>query len=202
MLKQKNMLKKIILLLLIVFISCGGKETNKEKPKNEIPEALNEESVDWKRYSNNNLTEEIYQELVSNNLELKNLETEIDQFKPQDTKDKFNKYDIKSINYYQSAQKQAELITDSITKNKILNLIKKSNEKYVGKTAELIGILKSIDEKEKSINNYHNILKIVLTIPIIEKYQNENLPAKTEFNNLLNKENKIIEKTKKLTPKY
>ena len=197
------MLKKIIMLSLIILTSCGGKETNKENPENEIPEALQEGSVDLKRYSKGqNLTEELYQELVANNQELKNLETEIDEFNPQDTKNKFYKYDRKSINYYQSAKNQAEVITDSITKNKIINLIKKSNEKYVGKTAELNGILKSIAEKENSINDYHNILKIVLTIPIIEKYQNENLPAKTEFENVFNNENKLIEKTKKLTPKY
>jgi hypothetical protein len=197
------MLKKIIMFLLIILTSCVGKETNNENPKNEIPEALQEGSLDLKRNSKgNNLTEELYQELVANNPELKNLETEIYEFNPQDTKDKFYKYDRKSINYYQSAKNQAEVITDSITKNKIINLIKKSNEKYVGKTAELNGILKSIAVKENSINDYHTILKIVLTIPIIEKYQNENLPAKKEFENVFTNENKLIEKTKKLTPNY
>jgi predicted transcriptional regulator len=197
------MLKIIIMLSLIILTSCGGNETNKENPKNEIPEALQEESVDLKSYSkSDNLTEELYQELVANNQELKNLETEIDEFNPEEIKNKFYKYDSKSINYYQSAKNQAEVITDSLTKNKIINLIKKSNKKYVGKTAELNGLLKSIAEKENSINDYHNILKIILTIPIIEKYQNENLPAKTEFENVLRNENKLIEKTKKFTPKY
>ena len=197
------MLKKIIMLSLIILTSCGGKETDIENPKNEIPEALQEGSVDLKRYSkDNNLTEELYQELVANNQELKNLETEIGEFNPQESKDKFYKYDRKLINYYQSAKNQADVITDSLTKNKIINLINKSNEKYVGKKAELNGLLKSIAEKENSINDYHNILKIVLTIPIIEKYQNENLPAKTQFENVFKNENKLIEKTKKLTPKY
>ena len=93
------MLKKIILFSLIILTSCGGKETNDENPRNEIPEALQEGSIDLKRYSKgNNLTEELYQELVTNNQELKKLETEIDEFNPQGTKDKFYKYDRKSIN--------------------------------------------------------------------------------------------------------
>ena len=197
------MINKIILFSLIILTSCGGKEANKVNPKNEIPEALQEGSIDLKRYSKgNNLTEELYQELVSNNPELKKLETEIDEFNPQGIKDKFYKYDRKSINYYQSAKNQAEVITDTITKNKIIDLITKSNERYIGKTSELNGLLKSISKKENSITDYHNILKIVLTVPIIEKYQNENLPNKTEFENVINNENKIIENTKKLTPKY
>ena len=197
------MLKIIIMLSLIILTSCGGNETNKENPKNEIPEALQEESLDLKSYSkSDNLTEELYKELVANNQELKNLETEIDEFNPEEIKNKFYKYNSKSINYYQSAKNQAEIITDSVTKNKIINLIKKSNKKYVGKTAELNGLLKSIAEKENSINDYHNILKIILTIPIIEKYQNKNLPAKSEFENVLRKENNLIEKTKKFTPNY
>jgi hypothetical protein len=198
------MLKKITIFSLIILASCGGKETNNGNSKNEIPEALQEGSIDLKRYSkwNNNLTEELYQELVNKSPELKGLETEIEEFNPSETQDEFLKYDRKSDNYYRSAENYAKAITDSVTKNKIIGLIKKSGEKYSGKTTELNSLLKNISEKQNSLNDYHNILKIVLTIPIIEKYQNENLPAKSEFEKVIENEDKLIEKTKKITPKY
>jgi hypothetical protein len=198
------MLKKITIFSLIILASCGRKETNNGNSKNEIPEALQEGSIDLKRYAkwNNNLTEELYQELVNKSPELKSLETEIEEFNPNETQDKFLKYNQKSDNYYRSAENYAKAITDSVTKNKILDLIKKSGEKYSGKTIELNSLLKNIHEKQNSINDYHNILKIVLTIPIIEKYQNENLPTKSEFEKVIENENKLIEKTKKITPKY
>lgn len=198
------MLIKIAIFSLIILNSCGKKENNNEYTKNETPEALQENSLDLKRYSkgNDNLTEILYQDLVTKTPELKNLETEIEAFNPQEIQDKFYKYDRKSNNYYLSAKNQAEVITDSVTKNKIIDLIKKSSENYVGKTAGLNGLLKEIREKKSSINDYHNILKIVLTIPIIEKYQNENLPSKTEFEKVIKSENELIEKTKNITPKY
>lgn len=199
------MIKKIAVFSLILLASCGEKETNNENSNNEIPEALQEnESVNLKRYSsrNDNLTEQLYQELVNNSSELKSLETELAAFNPDDTLNKFYKYDRKSSDYYLSSKNQANLIQDSITKNKILNLIKKSNDKYLGKTAELNALLKNIRENQNSINDYHNVLKIVLTIPVIEKYQNKNLPEKSVFEKVIENENQLTEKIKKNTPKF
>lgn len=194
--------KTLTLFSLIVLLSCNQKETN-ENANNAIPKALQEESEDLKRYSKStNLTEELYEELVANNVELKNLETAINAFNPQEVKDKFYTFDKKSTNYYYSAKNLANGITDSITKNKIKDLIKKSSEKYAGKTAELHQLLKSINQKENAIQDYHNILKIVLTLELIKKFQTENLPNKSDFENVINKQNKLIEETKKRTPNY
>lgn len=199
------MLKKIVLFSLILLTSCGEKETNTENSNNETPEALQESgSVNLKRYSrsSSNLTEELYQELVNNSPELRSLETELEAFNPNDTLNKFYRYNDKSSNYYISAKNQASSIKDSITRNKILHLIKKSNDAYLGKTTELNALLKTIQENRISINDYHNVLKIVLTIPIIEKYQDKNLPKKSPFEKVIETENQLIEKTKKNTPKF
>lgn len=194
----------ILFCTLSILTSCGKNEENYKVEKPEIPEALQEKSIDLKRYSRDygDLMEELYQELVVKSAELKSLETEFEEFKSDEPKNIFFDYNRKSIDYYNSSKNRAELINDSVTKNKIIALIKKSNDKYFYKTIELNGLVKEVSSKNNSLEDYHNILKIILTIPIIEKYQNENLPNKSEFKKVIKKQEDLISKTKTVTPKY
>lgn len=199
---MKNSVIKIIsAFTLLVIISCQKKEA--ESQKSTTPEVLQENSLKSTRYSkrNNDLTNLLYQDLVENSIELQNLEDEIEKFRPNDSLDEFHNYEIKSQDYYNSANYLTNKIHDSITKNKIVELIKKSKAGYLGKTNEITQVLSDIDKKENSINDYHAVLKIVLTLPIIEKYQNDNLPDAKKYRRLLKKQDSIIEKTKNLTPK-
>lgn len=199
------MYRKIALLLILIATACSKNETrNSENSKKEVPKALQDGTgIKIGRYrSNDALFEEIYQELVSNSIELKNLENELENFNPKDTLDLFNNFDEKSQDYYRSANNQANTIKDSILKNKILSVLKNSNDKYDNRTTELNQLLKTIYQKKRDLNDYHNALKIILTIPVIEKYQNENIPKKSPFEKVIETQNVLIEKVKKNTPKY
>lgn len=199
-----NIFWTIIILTLI--ISCGGEHTNNNKPtKQETPNALQDDKLDIKSYSrSNDLTEELYQELVDKTPELKNIENEFDiiSSKPNDLKDMINHYDIKSNNYYSSANLKATAIIDSLLRMKIISLINSSSKRYITKKAELNSILNQINNNGVTLNDHHNVLKIVLTIPIIEKFQDDNKPDKQEFKNLEKEQEKLILKTDSLTPKY
>ncbi|QSB25888.1 hypothetical protein [Flavobacterium sp. CLA17] len=198
------MIKKLTLFLFIVLTSCGGNETKNENTKNEIPKALQDgAAINIGRYrSNDDLPEELYQELVSKNIELKKLETQLEDFNTRDTLNIFYNYNGKSENYYTSAKSYANSIKDSILKNKVLDLLKNSDEKYNKKITELNQLVESIYQKQRDIRDYHSALKIVLTIPLIEKYQKDNLPKKSPFEKVIENQNLLLEKIKKNTPKY
>jgi predicted transcriptional regulator len=192
------------ILISVMLLSCGG-QTDKEPTKQETPQALQDEKLDIKSYGRSgDLTEELYQELVDKMPALKKLEDDIDAFepKPNDIKDKFNKYDSKSNSYYSSSNYKASAISDSLLKAKIISLITASNKKYTNKTAELNSLLKQISKNGATLNDHHSVLKIVLTIPIIEKYQDDNKPSKKEFKDLISEQVKLILQTDSLTPKY
>lgn len=197
------MLKKIAILSILVLTACNKTETTDKNQKNQVPKALQDQTtINIGRYrSNSDLSEEIYQELVSNSVELKKLEDELEKFNPKDTLSLFNDYDEKSEEYYRSADNQVNSIKDSILKIKMLDVLKNSNEKYSQKTAELNQLLKTIYKKRGDISDYHTALKIVLTIPVIEKYQNENMPSKSAFEKIIKDQNVLIEKIKNNTPK-
>jgi len=195
-------MKKLLLLFsFLLLISCKKSETNNRK--NEEPNALQEKSIDIGRFkSRNDLVDDLYQELVNKSPELKTLEDELQEVNPRDIIGIFHNYDDKSNSYYSSAKGNTEGIRDSILKKKILNLINKSSDRYDAKKADVENLVTTIYKKRTEITNYHTALKIVLTLPLIEKYQNDHLPKKSPFEKVIEKENQLLEKVKKNTPNY
>ncbi|WP_125719595.1 hypothetical protein [Flavobacterium ustbae] len=193
--------KIYILFSLIALTSCKQENTNIKE--NEEPKALQEEGIGLGRFkSRDNLVDNLYQELVDKSPKLKALEDELHALNPRDTTAIFHNYDNKSYNYYGSAKGQMEGIRDSILKKKIKSLIDKSSDQYGSQKAELESLVSTIDEKRTEITNYHTALKIVLTLPLIEQYQKENLPEKSPFEKVIEKENQLLEKVKQNTPNY
>lgn len=195
------MLKKIAMFSLILLISCRENETihvSKEEPK-----AFEEKTIEIGRFrKGGDLVDDLYQELVEKSPELKALENELSEINPRDTTAIFYNYDQKSDDYYNSVESHINGIRDSVMKQKMINLITKSNDKYTSQKAELLSLIKTINLKRSEINDYHNVLKIVLTIPLIEQYQKQHLPNKSPFEKVIEKENQLLEKTKSITPKY
>lgn len=194
-----------IIYILTFLVSCGGQTDNNKPSEQETPKALQDSKLDIKSYSRSgDLTEELYQELVDKTPELKKIENDLDAFrpKPYELKEKYNQYDSKSNNYYKSANYKATAISDSLLRTKIISLITTSSKQYTSKSAELISLLKQISKNNEALNDYHNVLKIVLTLPIIEKYQEDNKPDKKEFKNLIKDQENLILRIDSLTPKY
>lgn len=188
----------------MTFFSCGNRKNNSDKP--ETPKALQDDNLEIKSYSRSwsDLTEELYQELVDKTPALKKLEDDIAAFnkKPNELAEKFNTFDGKSNNYYLSANTKASTITDSLLKNKMLLLITNSQNQYLSKTAEHNSLLTLVSQKSTNLNDQHSVLKIILTLPIIEKFQNDDIPDKKEFLDLLKKQQELIDQTVSLIPKY
>lgn len=194
-------MRKILLLIIIIPLFSCKRETVETENKKEVPEALKDKSYS-RGSSRGNLVEELYEDLVSKSSELQKLETEIENFETGEVQKEFFNYNSKSENYYSSATYQAREIKDSITRKKILALIEKSNNQYFEKSKELNDLFETVNDKQKTIEDYHTVLKIVLTLPMITKYQNENLPTKTNFENKIKSEDSLIDKIQNRTPKY
>jgi hypothetical protein len=192
-------------LILLVLFSCGRQTENTANQEKEIPAALQEKKA-LSNYKNirSDLTEELYSELVSKTPELKKFEDDLMALsaKPEDLAEKFTTYNSKSDGYYYSAENKSGTIKDSMLKKRILDLISVKRENYLNKTAELNALLAQIKTNSTTLADYHTVLKILLTLPVMEKYQNENIPGKSEFKDLVKQQENAIKQTDKLTPKY
>ena len=141
--------------------------------------------------------------MVEKTPELKKLETDLETFQetPSETQNVFHNYDRNSNQFYENATRYANEITDSLSKKRILALIQKSNEKYDSDSKEIKELVKQISNSQNSIQDNHTILKIALTIPLIEKYQKENLPKKKEFLGTIAKQKALNQKITEKLPK-
>ncbi len=187
----------------MILIGCGKKSNTSD---DKIPKALMDESSEVKSYrsSSNDLVEELYKELVEKSQELKNLEDSIQSINPQIDKAvaDYSKYDSKSKDYYRSANSHADQISDSLLKTKIQGIISASNNQYTSRNSELNSLQDMISRNNASIGDYHAVLKIILTLPIIETYQKGNIPNPLEFKMLVKKQLELINSIEKTTPNY
>lgn len=194
----------VVIFCFSLLTSCGRvhRESNSEA-KTETPVALQDDKLEIKSYSRSgDIIEELYQELVDKNPALQKLETDIEEFrsKSDELKGIFDKYNGKSSNYYSSASCRVAAITDSILKKRIVTLISNSSRLYENKTKELNSLLKLISQNGSTITDHHTALKIVLTLPLIEKYQKDNLPSRKKFKTLIKTQTDLIQQTDSLIP--
>ena len=85
------------------------------------------------------------------------------------------------------------------SRKKINTIITNSKNQYERKTATLNEIQKTIQRNELNIKDLHTVIKIMLTLPMIEKYQNENLTDKKAFLDIIKEQQQLIERCNKLT---
>ena len=100
--------------------------------------------------------------------------------------------------YYGEVNREIAMIKDSILKKEMRNFIKESSANFTRKKKELELVIKNIEIKNGTINDYYNFFKIKKTLPEIEKYQKQN-PLKLEgLNKMLSDQNRLLEKLKNM----
>jgi len=191
-------LKFSLIVMFFMTISCGQDKTEKTTIQ-ETPVALQDNDLEIKSYSRSDIVEELYQELVEKTPQLKRLENDLATFNSVDHAEKFDNYDNKSSQYYNVANGNATTITDTILRKRILSIIENSQKEYENKTKELKSLRKLISDNNSTINDYHSTLKIILTLPLIQKYQSDNLPEKIIFKDGILEQERLIKQLDSLT---
>jgi len=188
-----------------VFLSCTQLKTNPDAVvKTKTPDALKDGSELTKTYrSGQNLTEELYKELVDNSADLKKMEEDLSTINTNtdEVNTVFTKYNGKSNSYYGSAGNIANEISDSTMRKDILRIIGNSRLRYDEKSAGIKTLLERIARNNSNLRDQHAALKVVLTFPLIEKFQDENLPKSKEFNELIREQGKLMERMDSLRGK-
>lgn len=171
-----------VFLLCIVFVNISCRNSRKGVDKNDdTPIALQENNSSTDFYSKRSyedILEHLYSEYADKNPSLKSLEKEIHLLENSKTDSISNLilFQSKNENYYHSADAHLALIKDSILKNRVKDLINSSNNKYKDGIMNQTDLLATINEKSQELADLHNLLKIIKTIPLIEKYQQDKMP--------------------------
>ena len=197
MIKFKNVLAAVF--MFAALFSCSNEKSENHHVN---PKAFQDnKKTDFKSYSRpSDITEELYQELVSNNPELQKLEDQLNAFNPKEAKSKFNNYNSKSSSYYDAANHKIAALSDSVLKEKMMNLMASSSQQYDTNTAELNSLITQVSKNGTTIRDQHTVLKIMLTLPLLEEYQKVNKPKKNELMELINQQLHLIQRLDTLTP--
>ena len=189
----------------MTLISCNNSRL-RDKGQNETPTALKDNNSSYEIVSGrgyDDLVEGLYKELAEKNPDLMELETQIGKLADSkgDSLNQFDKFNSQNQRYYVAADSHTGQIKDTVLQEKMKQLIQTSLTKYGTLISRHTEILKSIDKKAVSLNDLHQILKITRTLPIIEKYQIDNLPSTKPLENYFQQMNKTVQYADSLTKK-
>lgn len=192
------MTTKIFLSAILVFIlaSCQNNRMQ-DKPQQETPKALEDNNsldIVSKGRRSEDLLESLYSELVSKDVELKRLEVKINDLNSSknDSIELFNKFNGKIQSYFRSIDSNVSEIEDSLLRDKMKLLIASSLTKYNSRIAKHNELLKTLAVNEIRISDLHTALKIVRTLPVIEKYQQDNLPTTRQLEGFIKQQYQTI----------
>jgi|APTNR8051073442_1049403.scaffolds.fasta_scaffold00582_11 DNA anti-recombination protein RmuC len=178
-------------ILVLALVSCDNTRTK------EISKALTIQSPSYDYSSKrgyDDLVENLYKELVSQNMDLKKLEDKIDELQKskEDTLNLFNQFTQKNQSYFNSVNDHISGIQDSLLRDKTKALIANNLAKYNTSVARHNELLQLIQAKNLTINDLHKILKIVKTLPLMEQYQSDNLPDVKSLEGYIKQQDGVI----------
>jgi peptidoglycan hydrolase CwlO-like protein len=192
------MTTRIFLSTILVFIlaSCTNNGIQ-DKPQQETPKALGDNSsldIVSKGRRSDDLLESLYSELVSKDVELKRLEEKINTLNSSksDSLELIDKFNGKIQSYFRSIDSHVSAIEDSLLRDKMKLLIAGNLAKYNSRIAKHNELLKNLAINEIRISDLHTVLKIVRTLPVIEKYQQDNLPTTSQLEGFIKQQYQTI----------
>ena len=199
---------KAVILSTIIFLtltSCTDSQSHDYKQQ-ETPKALEDKSSSYEIVSkrgDGDLVESLYNELAEKTTALKELENKIDKLSRSegDSTEVFAKFNTKNNVYYSATDRHIEQIKDTLLRDNVKKLIAGSLAKYNTSTSRYTALLNTIETKNIILSDLHSILKIIKTLPLIEKYQKDNLPTTKSFEGFIKRQNEAIRDADSLTKK-
>lgn len=195
----------ISILLILAFVSCNRPERIVSPKNSETPKALQEENLieevsSFSKRGDDDLIDELYSEQVNRTTGLKEVETLIDKIREDEVEaiDDFENYTNKSSRFYNSANRHINNLGDSALKATLVALINESERKNSVHSGKLASLVDQIKINSSNISDYRTALKIIVTLPIIEKYQTVNLPKDSLYRRIIGNQQKILLKMKKM----
>ncbi len=197
-------MKKMLIPIMGILFLCSCETHRKQSPvqppqQPETPKALTEKSSSGEFLSKripDGLVDALYAELVSNSPELRDVDDKLKAIKEMsgDSLSAFQLFTRKNEDYYRRAFAKAGDIQDSVLKKQMLAIIARSDTNYKQFIEPMQNLESRIDNKNASLQDYHIVLKLKKTLPVIQQYQQKSLPPKSALNNVLAEQDKLLNK--------
>jgi hypothetical protein len=146
------------------------------------PKALQEKESEFslsKRGYDDDLIDKLYKEELGKSPALKALEDRVNSLQELrgDSLYHFEKFINQNNIYYTTANQYIERLRNEGLKVQLKTLIDSSRNAYAIRTRTHTNLISQLDASELTLNDLHVVLKLVKTLPLIERYQKDELPA-------------------------
>ena len=192
------MLKRTCLVAVWVFslLSCQS-DRYPDKPVSETPQILDDSKSSYdviSKRGNDDLVDGLYSELLTKDNDLRKLEDMIIDLRnsKSDSFKAYSNYDNKNQSYFNSVDKHIASIKDSLLRERLRGLVKQQRMTYDNLLRSHHTLLQNIDSNQQSVSDLHAMLKIVRTLPVMDKYQKENLPDPNSLEGFKKQQQKAI----------
>lgn len=147
------------------------------------------------------LVEELYDQAAKQNDNLESIEDGIGKFykKKNEAVEKYNSFTYYNNRYYSDAYSKAATIADAATKQRANELISKSEAAYKLKLADWQTRIAALNAKERELNDLHTLLKVMITEPMIARYQTNEFPDNGKLKEAADDLEKVIGQIKAIT---
>lgn len=144
------------------------------------------------------LVDELYDQAAKQNDNLGSIEDDIAKFykKKDEALEKYNSFTSYNNRYYTDAKAKAGLIADAAAKQKANDIINKSETDYKIKLTDWQASIAILNARERELKDLHGLLQIIITEPMIAKYQGSNLPDNSKLKEANSDLKSVIEKIK------
>lgn len=185
-----------ILFSSLFFAACSSSSDHEQKSADANRTAIENEASSADTYrAPLDMVDELYQDLRAQNEALDSLEKEMISLRKQQAEavSPYVQYNGKSKRYYNDALSLTNNIQDSLLKNSVEVLIKRSQHRFETNSASLDQKTAQLNKTFAQLEDNYAALKIILTLDLIEKYQQQKLPESPSHAELI----KRIEKSMK-----
>jgi len=206
-------MKKVLLpIFVLVLIACSSRKENKTIPQADVPKALQDNkessliSISKRSSYDRDLVEELYKEKMKSTPVLQEIEALIDKLNDAeaDSLEIYKDFKAKNQQYYNAAGSHLSSIKDSLLKKEIQSVIGRNTLTYNYKISGLNALVSNLNSKSVSVDDRHTILMILISLGMMNEYQDKNLPSSkpieaviTNYNSLIQKMDSVINKNKR-----
>lgn len=201
---MKNILSLVLLLLIISCKEAAPKKvTDEETPKALVDEtSMVSYSSLLKGTHRGSVVDKLYAEALENNKNLEQLDAKMNDIYVNSLNTVENEYlNYKRTNntYWTTIEDAVGNMSDSITKQSTMVLIEKMKRDYAQKLSSHENKMLQIRALQAKLKDQKILMKFLITQPMIEKYQDNELPDIKKMEKIINDYHQLIEQTKAYT---
>ncbi len=191
-----------VFLIALTVVSCGNDSSSLREPNDDqTPTILMDDGSNTTRFSlrktrNGSILDEIYFEIIEKDKELVLLDSTIRAYlHVNDTLfANFKQYDDKSDYYYNQVMHKRGKMQDTLLSAQLDSIIAKSMKRYDAITKETDTLIYQVKDLTGDISDRYHFLKVMITLPVIEKYQSDHHPSNKPIEKYLREQQEVKSK--------